>query len=341
MRKILNSALAVMIPAAILADAGPARANDHWAYFPVWEGNLWLYETQNEDGEPGIHSINVDNSEFIYDQWGRPTSYVQHDIFGIEQMVLKASGYYGSYYTRNLLWVKSEYGVWDQFLDFSARVGSYWSPRIDACHSYIVTSLPTGAVSVPAGSYQDVKNYDFSHMPDTPSSCESWQTKLVEMSFAPTVGPVRWGDDEHTYDLIYANVYGDDTFTVTGTSHQRVDPNGLATTMVLTRDSFDQGEKMPFAMVARNRGGAPLTLNYDPISTIVELEIFDSNGQLVGVDKPYLPVFNHQDNLAVGEAEVHTGYAELGALPPGVYTVEAWLAGPFSTGRNSITISIQ
>ena len=282
-----------------------ANATSHWTYNPLWQDSLWLYKYTDNNHNDYLHAVEViktttDSSGYAY-----------HQVTGLKSFFAEEvtiSAYHGTVYQNNYLWLKSESEQWHTMLDFSA--GSNDSANyvaLNPCLSYQVQAQDIEHnVSTPTGTYHYVKGFNFNHTPQSAAACDNnyadiWQ----KMRFAPYVGLIEFTSNNNHYELVYANIYGDNNFTQSSVSVDNIGASGITTTMLLSKDSFSAGANkyINTSFVMRNNTDEIIDLSYNdntPHHTWLE----DEQGYIVAVGIVY-PPYPGRPNIALEPGQAH------------------------------------
>ena len=297
MKSFLKKLMSTMVMVGLLSTSSISYAASHWNYFPIWQGNVWLYKYSDLNGNEKVTAVNINDTAYLADSDGYPLDYATSVSTGLLRDAinpLALSGYYGNEYSQNLLWAQYNGGAWQTLFDFNAdQYSAAYQVSFNECLSYDVQAQALQHnVQVPTGSYHNVKSFEFFHRPEYSGACLNNHDYLFKkMSFAPTVGLISFATSQHNYSLVYANVYNDTNFTQSAVNTEITQTNGLRTTMILPSTHYLAGENKTIStsFLLRNTGTNMLALDFGTHTYVHTAWLEDVNGVVVAESYFYLP----------------------------------------------------
>jgi hypothetical protein len=295
----------IVLAVLLLASAGAAPVPD---YFPLQVGNQWIYRAA---GSAGVEPLSVEIPQAGYFD-GRGYVLLRGLPEGDAWLRLSEAG--------TLYRYDPETGREEVWLEFGAPAGQPFATAIHPCNPAAVIASRAAKWEGPVGEFDTALEVQYQ-----PGRCADAGLErdyylpyvgLVERAVTTIAGPRR-------YQLVYARL-GGVTF---------VTAPEVSVSLALDRYLYTPGEQ-PAELLARltlrNSRLEPLTLNFGS-SQRFDLAIRDGEGREVyrwSEGKAFLMVFG-SEQVGTGERN----YAVLvplatrsGApLPPGHYSVEAWL----------------
>ncbi|MCO4744752.1 MAG: hypothetical protein KC912_08185 [Proteobacteria bacterium] len=330
----------VALAASTSAVAAPVTAYD---YFPLEEGNTWVYATDNQgylvDTEVAV--ISASNEAYLGGGW-----YVNEvtGLFGAPHDVYDHAN-------RSTMWLYNS--GWQHVFDFDAPVGASWSMDAGACDTYDVTVRPAGTATTPAGEFADLVDFGFTQIPDANVRCAG--PGLSQVRFAPGIGPVDFSANNRKAHLLYARVNG-----AVAASGPRVTRtlDGIETSIVLTEDALTQPHgvycfttpcpqpvaELGFAFVLTNVSSTAQTLNFTSGQRF-EIDLFDGEGAnvLSWSDNQFFTQATSTVTLAAGQTEVFYGTLDIGidgAQITGDFQAVGYMVNTEGAGKQAIDFTV-
>lgn len=298
------SALAAALLLAAAALVGSAQLPD---YFPLQEGNQWIYRPVDGPGEP--LRLEISRTGYFSGQ-----GYVLVSGFAEREVWLRLSE------ERTLYRFDSETRREEVWLDFAAPIGEPFPTGLSPCHRYAVIESREAPWKGPVGEFTNALLVRY-----LPGICADaglerdvflpW-VGLVERTLTTIAGPRR-------YQLVYARL-GGVTF---------VAAPELSITLALDRYRYPLTTPpavLEARLTLRNHRLDPFTLEFSS-SQRFDFEIRDEPGTVVwrwSDGKAFLPVMG-TELIAHGEKHytVSVPLADKGGapLPAGRYSARAWV----------------
>lgn len=299
-----------------LTSSAPAAAGA-FDFFPLQEGNLWVYETAD-----GHHVVRVNAGESLGGGW------YASDAAGL----LSGSAWLYDHDDDDGMYSYS--GGWSALFDFSAAVGETWAYEADACDAFDVAVGSGSAAETPAGDFSGITEFLLTHSPDPTASCD--QPPLATIRFAEGIGPVHFTDSQaRSGRLIYARVGGIVEAMAPGSTASSED---LELSMVLTSSRPEEAGSLGVLVVLTNTSDRSQTVTL-PAGQPFVIDIFERLQETPAGS--WSGGTGGTMTLAAGASHVLFGEVGLESDWSGLYTLEGTLRSDASLPTLSVDISVQ
>ncbi|TNE90427.1 MAG: hypothetical protein EP330_08000 [Deltaproteobacteria bacterium] len=339
MTRTLCAAALVCAAFANTAEAAPVTA---YGWFPLEEGNTWVYASDNQGYlvDTQVEVISSSDEAYLGNGW-----YVNY-VDG-----LFADGW--DMYDRtnqSEMWLYNN--GWQHVFDFDAATGDSWTANAGACDTYNVSARNGDTATTPAGVFTNVKAYAFDRITDPTVRCGA--AGLGQVRFAEGIGPVDYTKDGRKAHLLYARTNG--TVVAAG-PHETRTLDGLETSMVLTSDALTQPHgvqcitwpcpqplvEVGVAFTVTNVSGATKTLTFGNGQKF-EIDLFDGEGAhiLSWSDDKFFTQAVETLTLEAGQTEVFYGTLDLGvdgSQITGDFQAVGYLKAP-NSGKLAVDLNV-
>ncbi|MFT5679797.1 MAG: hypothetical protein ACI8RZ_000702 [Myxococcota bacterium] len=312
---------AAIFTALLALTASAPAAAGAFDFFPLEEGNLWVYETP-----AGHHVVRVSTGESLGGGW------YASDADGL------LSGSTWIYDNTDDDGMYSYSQSWSALFDFGASVGDSWAYDAGSCDTFDVEVGDASAATTPAGNFTGITEFILTHSPDPAASCVS--PPVSRIRFAEGIGPVHFTDSQAgSGRLIYARV-GDTVEAMAPGSTESV--GDLELSMVLTNNRPSAADTVGVLVVLTNTSDSSQTITL-PTGQPFVIDIFERfettpAGSWSGGTGGDL-------TLAAGASHVLFGEISVGSDWSGIYTFEGSLGSdatsPHDLPALSVDINVQ
>jgi hypothetical protein len=281
-------------------------------YFPLQEGNQWVYKQKQGIGEPFTVRVTGRVTEL-----GR--SYFKLEGFPQGDLLLRNGSdgvtyFYDPNEKVEKVWLRSQ-----------APAGSTYSSGMDPCSPNARVETREGRYSGPLGEYGDALVIRY-----PPATCND--AGLTEEIFLQFVGLVSRTEltiaGPRTFELVYASI-GGTSVGVDGLSFQlTLDKSKYFHNLLPVIDPDNAIPKLLARLTLRHNGPDPIVLTFSSSQTY-DLAIKNERGETVyfwSADKLFLQAIR-EEVIPPGERSwvIEAPLGTSRPLPAGKYTAEAWL----------------
>jgi len=325
---------AFMALAAGFSSTAFAQDNYSDTWFPLWEGNEWVFHS-------GLHEVRVATD------YQDGNNYYLTGFLGADQWAYQ-NAWNTTYATRILSWNPNS-ASWSDLLRFEKANNVTWNVNLTngACDTYKAQRKATGvSSSTPVGSFTSARRYQFDLVPEANVRCA---TPLMQsVVFAPGVGPVEFKSAAGTvYKLVSADVDGWSYGLVA--PKQTLSSNGVQATLSLSSSRYNNQpntiacitQPCPSNQVngvanitftVKNTGSTSKTFNFES-GHQTEFVVVDSTGTTIakwGSNQVFTQSATSV-TLAAGQSKTWTATLEMldnqGQQLAGYYTLQGWMIG--------------
>lgn len=286
----------------LLASAMTAQTPD---YFPLEEGNTWLYKAVTIIGTEPLRlsttyqTMRVTGTEMIGNQ-----RYYNVSYFGRDVLLRKESS------TGNVFVYDRAAGADSVWVPLGLPVDASFSSSIDPCSPKGQIMSRTDSIGVPLGAFTDEIQIKFQN------SCND--AGITTQYYAPNVGLIRQDQSSFAGPVFYRLIYyrvGERTGSVPEVSF----------TVAVDSPVYIQGNLLGARLSLRNSGSDGVALHF-PSGQSFDLKILDSNGKSVfswSADKSFAMIARDEE-LKPGELTYGVTVPVEGMVP-GRYLLQAYI----------------
>ncbi len=333
---MLNRFAFLAVASSISASAMAADYSETW--FPLWEGNEWIFHSGTQ--EVRVATDYQDGDDLFY-----LTGFMGKDMW-VYQDALSPT-----YYSRIQFW-NADAAAWKDLLRFEKANNVAWSVNLTggACDTYSVQRTATNVTSTtPVGTFTGSRSYSLGLVPEMTARC--MPSPMNSVIFAPTVGPVEFTS---TAGAKYKRIggYVDGTNYTIPAPKKTVTSSGIQATLSLSAGRYNNQpntiacitQPCPSNQVNAN---ASLTLTVKNTSTSSKtfqfadgqpynFTISDATGTAIAKwTDDHTPIGVTSLTLAPGQSKTWTTSMAMldvnDVQLAGFYTVRGWMVGSTAT----------